>query len=74
MEDYDYEMVEFKATDRCDRCGAQAYSMARKGDMEILFCIHHRRENKEALLNQGFEVIDDYAGLMLLADLEGLEV
>ncbi|HET8970798.1 MAG TPA: hypothetical protein VFN19_07055 [Candidatus Nanopelagicales bacterium] len=38
------------ATDRCDRCGAQAYvrvTLAAGGD--LLFCAHHFREHEERL-------------------------
>lgn len=44
------------AADRCDRCGAQAYTRAKKDSLEILFCAHHTRENHEALLAKGFTV------------------
>lgn len=30
------------ATDRCDRCGAQAYvKVIGKNDLDLLFCAHH---------------------------------
>jgi len=38
------------ATDRCDRCGAQAYlrvELATGG--ELLFCAHHAREHGDKL-------------------------
>ena len=38
------------ATDRCDRCGAQAYVRARMpSDSELLFCAHHWHDNEIAL-------------------------
>ena len=45
-------MREFTATDRCDRCGAQAHHEAHKpGSGELLLCNHHHREFREALLD-----------------------
>jgi len=44
-------MREFLAIDRCDRCGAQAKHAAKKpGCTELLFCNHHYRDHKDALL------------------------
>lgn len=46
-------------TDRCDRCNAQAFVVARKGDMsELLFCGHHGRKHMSALVAQGFDIED----------------
>ena len=36
-------------TDRCDRCGAQAFVRVVLRSGELLFCGHHGRENAEAL-------------------------
>lgn len=46
-------MREFLAVERCDRCGAQAQHAAAKVGMpsELLFCGHHHREFRDALLN-----------------------
>ena len=76
MFDVEYPMIEFTSNDRCDRCGARAYSLARHDDFPegLLFCIHHRKENYAKLLADGWEVIDDTEGLQLLADLEGLVI
>lgn len=55
------EMVTFDANDRCDRCLAQALAVARKdGVADLMFCWHHKEEFGEALLDQGWEVIEDY--------------
>lgn len=44
-------MREFNAADRCDRCGALAYHEAKKiGNCELLFCNHHYREFRDALI------------------------
>lgn len=63
--DVDLQLIEFTAADRCDRCGAQAYTMARKDDAksELLFCRHHRRDHAELLMDEGWTIIDDVAGL-----------
>ena len=48
------------ASDRCDRCGAQAYVrvlLASGG--ELLFCAHHAREHAVALRAVAAEVQDE---------------
>ena len=42
-DDYTYT---FDATDRCDRCGAQAYVAAAFSKAVLLFCAHHGNENQ----------------------------
>lgn len=76
MIDTDLPLIEFNTFDRCDGCGAQAYSAARRDDMpqELLFCIHHRREHEYALLDNGWEIIDGTEALEWLADHEGIKV
>lgn len=38
------------ATDRCDRCGAQAYVRATMpSGLDLLLCAHHFRENETRL-------------------------
>lgn len=76
MLDTDLALIEFSALDRCDGCGARAYSAARRDDMpgELLFCIHHRREHKDMLLDNGWEIIDGTEALEQLADNEGITV
>jgi len=49
---------ELKVSDRCDRCGAQAFGAAFKDGMDILFCGHHLREHSPALAMQGFHILD----------------
>jgi hypothetical protein len=53
------EVVSLTAQDRCDRCSAQALSVARKDDFELLFCKHHERESGPALLTSGWRIIAD---------------
>jgi hypothetical protein len=48
------------ATDRCDRCGAQAYlrvELATGG--ELLFCAHHAREHGDKLRAIAVNVHDE---------------
>jgi hypothetical protein len=47
------------ATDRCDRCGAQAYVRAVLGDSELLFCAHHWHANSDALRAVATSVYDE---------------
>jgi len=54
------------ATDRCDRCGAQAYTAwwKPKANALLLFCAHHTRQHEAALDGQAFELtIDDREAL-----------
>ncbi|HZZ97426.1 MAG TPA: hypothetical protein VFE19_10430 [Jatrophihabitantaceae bacterium] len=44
------EARELTATDRCDRCGAQAYVRTVLGSgSELLFCSHHWHDNEARL-------------------------
>ncbi len=48
------------ATDRCDRCGAQAYLRVQlQGGGELLFCAHHAREHGERLREIAAHVHDE---------------
>jgi len=61
MEPTEIEMVVFTAEDRCDvKCPAQALAVARKDDLELMFCWHHKVENFDALMDLGWEIIEDY--------------
>jgi hypothetical protein len=53
------------ASDRCDRCGAQAYlrvHLASGG--ELLFCAHHAREHGEKLKTVAVNVHDETSKLL----------
>jgi hypothetical protein len=53
------------ASDRCDRCGAQAYlrvQLASGG--ELLFCAHHAREHGEKLRTIAVNVHDETSKLL----------
>ena len=44
--------------DRCDRCGAQAYIQAVKGEQDLLFCGHHGQSHAIILEANGWEIND----------------
>jgi len=50
--------VELKVSDRCDRCGAQAFVLVQGVTGELMFCGHHYTENEKALTNFAFNVFD----------------
>lgn len=54
----DFSGKPMDATDRCDACGAQAYSKAISPTTSnpIMFCNHHIRKNKPMLTKQGFKI------------------
>lgn len=54
------DMVSFTAHDRCDRCGHQALAVAKKGDLELMFCWHDKVKHEDALLKTGWTVIADH--------------
>lgn len=76
MLDTDNEILEFTANDRCDRCGAQAYSLAIHPDAasELMFCVHHRRQHTTALYSKGWKIIDDAERLGAMFEAEGVTV
>lgn len=48
------------ATDRCDRCGAQAYvRVTLESGLDLLFCAHHWHDNEPALREVAAEVYDE---------------
>jgi hypothetical protein len=48
------------ATDRCDRCSAQAYvRVVLPGGTDLLFCAHHWSRHEEALRPQAVEIVDE---------------
>lgn len=56
------------ATDRCDRCGAQAYVRAYPvTGGELLFCVHHNKEHRPALEANGAIFYDECAKIEQLA-------
>lgn len=48
------------ATDRCDRCGAQAFvRVVLPGGADLFFCGHHWSRHEAALRDRSVEVIDE---------------
>lgn len=48
------------ATDRCDRCNAQAYvRVVLPGGGDLQFCAHHWSRHEDALRPQAEQVIDE---------------
>lgn len=52
-----YRMLNLQ--DRCDRCGAQAFILAKGIQGELHFCGHHYNKTKEAIDAWAFEVINE---------------
>lgn len=63
MVDEEFPVIDFNATMRCDGCGAQAYTLARKNSAELLFCAHHSKMSRQNLFDNGWTIVDDAAGL-----------
>ena len=53
------------ASDRCDRCGAQAYLRVHLASgSELLFCAHHAREHGDKLKKVAVNVHDETSKLL----------
>jgi len=51
---------ELSGTDRCDRCGAQAYvRVVLASGTDLQFCGHHWSRHEEALRPQAEQIIDE---------------
>lgn len=60
----DVEVTDVDATpltlsDRCDRCGAQAFVRTTHGESDLLWCAHHFRKHETELADA--KVVDDRA-------------
>ncbi len=54
------ELSGLNATDRCDRCGAQAYVRVElAGGAELMFCAHHAREHEDKLREVAVTIHDE---------------
>jgi hypothetical protein len=48
------------ASDRCDRCGAQAYvRVTMAGGLELFFCLHHSKEHADKLKQVALKIHDE---------------
>lgn len=54
-------MTEYQlnATDRCDRCGSQAFYWVNGVAGDLLFCRHHFIKFEENIRSYAFEVVDE---------------
>jgi len=55
--------ADLTTSDRCDRCGAQAFFRAVLAAGELLFCAHHGREHAKRLGEVAIEVQDGTAAI-----------
>lgn len=55
-----HDNLGLRATDRCDRCGAQAHVMLTLASGMLLFCGHHATESWNALTALTNARLDDY--------------
>ena len=46
-------------SDRCDRCGAEAFVYAQGIDGELYFCAHHFNKHEDAIRSFAIEVVDE---------------
>ena len=54
------QLIGLTATDRCDRCGAQAYVRVElSGNAELLFCAHHARQHEDKLREVAITIHDE---------------
>ena len=47
------------ASDRCDRCGAQAYVRVTMASGDLLFCSHHSKEHADKLKQVALTIHDE---------------
>ena len=53
------------AHDRCDRCGAQAYTrFINENGHDMLFCGHHTTKYEVTLMKTGFQMIQDNRAML----------
>ena len=54
-----------QVSDRCDRCGAQAYVRVHlDGGSQLMFCGHHFREHEDRLRTIALDVQDETDSLV----------
>jgi ribosomal protein L37E len=58
------DMETLLSTDRCDRCGAQAYVRFSKGAAELDFCGHHSHRLFDNLEKDGWSISIDTRELL----------
>jgi len=53
-----------RVVDRCDRCHAQAWVIAKFGSGELMFCKHHFEKHELMIRELSYEIVDEREGLM----------
>lgn len=55
------EKIEYVLTtsDRCDRCGVQAWVLIKGVSGQLLFCSHHYNKNAEKLVEWAYDIVDE---------------
>jgi hypothetical protein len=48
-----------RVADRCDLCGAQAFTIVYVNDLDLLFCGHHFTKNEAEFAARGYKVVDE---------------
>jgi ribosomal protein S14 len=48
-----------RGKDRCDRCGAEAFVLAKGLSGELLFCGHHFAKMEAGLVAWAYEILDE---------------
>ena len=54
---------QLKASDRCDRCSAEALVLVKGVVGELYFCGHHYAANEDALSKFAYEIVDERSKL-----------
>jgi hypothetical protein len=50
---------QLKISDRCDRCGAQAFVLVKMVAGQLMFCGHHYNKHQKSLDKMAFEIVDE---------------
>lgn len=75
MIDPDAPVILLTALDRCDGCGAQAYTAAVNAHgQELLLCQHHVHKHEDALTLDGWTLVHDMAMLEEFAETQNVDV
>lgn len=53
------QQLQLTHSDRCDRCGAQAFVLAKGVSGQLMFCAHHFTKWEDSIRSFAFELIDD---------------
>lgn len=48
-----------KISDRCDRCGAQAFVLATGVSGELMFCGHHYNEHEYQITQWAYKIVNE---------------